>query len=113
MDKKNLDGIIDWKLAKKLANGQMEIAKELFDLLLETLPEHREKLDHAFQKNDLYGLQQEAHKLHGATCYCGTPRLKEAAKELETAAKNNQNGHVIKTYNNLCAEISLIFTAKK
>ena len=34
-------------------------------------------------------LKQQIHKLHGALCYCGVPRLKAIVMHLESKLKNN------------------------
>lgn len=36
---------------------------------------------------DFTGLKAEVHKLHGACCYTGLPRLQELVSELESALK--------------------------
>lgn len=103
--------VIDWKLASQLANGNMKLAKELFNLLKTTLPEHIENLQKAQNENDSTALQKEAHKLHGAACYTGTPRLKEAAKTLELALQNKQTNEINDLYEILLKEIDAVLKA--
>ena len=56
-------------------------------------------------------LHAEAHKLHSATCYCGTPRLKNAAKDLEDISKSNDNSKIKESYQKLLDEITAVLQA--
>jgi len=51
--------------------------------------------------------KMEVHKLHGGTCYCGTPKLKDAAKQLEIAIKSNDKA-TDRLYKKLCKEIKAV-----
>ena len=84
------NNIVDWTLGEKLANGNRALAKELFDMLLETLPQHKQEIQTAYDKKNFTQLAQAVHKLHGATCYVGTVRLKQATEDLEHGAKQIQ-----------------------
>lgn len=81
--------VIDLKLGQTLVGDDVDMAKELLVMLANNLREHEQIIKHAFSKKDISALLKEAHKLHGATCYTGTPRLKQAAYDLEQAAKKN------------------------
>lgn len=80
--------ILDIPLAIEQAGGNAELARDLFTMLLDELPHHRDKLQQAFQAGDQQALWDHAHKVYGATAYCGVPALREAAGELETAIKS-------------------------
>lgn len=107
----NKDDIVNWNLAIERAGGKKELAKNLFKLLIKTLPKHLEKLKTAFENKDLAALHAEAHKLHSATCYCGTPRLKNAAKNLENLSKTKKTEEIKKTYDKICDEIAAVLKA--
>ena len=47
------------------------------------LPDYEKRLKTSFKNKEFEELRNISHKLKGATTYCGTPRLKEAAKILE------------------------------
>jgi two-component system sensor histidine kinase BarA len=104
--------IIDWDLAIERAGGKKELAKELFELLVKTLPQHQNELKVAFEDNDFDALHTAAHKLHSATCYCGTPRLKQAAKNLEELAKTTKTTEIKESYDKLCNEIIAVLKTK-
>ena len=75
--------IIDLELGAQLIGGNVEKAKKTIKILVDMLPDYKKQLGAAFKKNDFEKLRNISHKLKGATTYCGTPRLKEAAKILE------------------------------
>ncbi|HID49040.1 MAG TPA: hypothetical protein EYP40_05400 [Chromatiales bacterium] len=83
--------ILDISLAIEQAGGNAELARDLFSMLLDELPHHRDKLRQAFEAGDQQALWDHAHKVYGATAYCGVPALREAAGELETAIKSRSS----------------------
>jgi len=97
--------IFDHKLALKLADNKYQLAKEMFEMLIACLPKHQNELDEAFQKQDLKELLMATHKLHGAVCYSGTPRLTAAIYQLESALKTNNTKEIKKLYQQVIEEI--------
>ena len=106
---KNELPIIDLKLGAEIFNGDVEAAKRMIDALVKLLPEDLQKLKTAFCKRDNTQLKDLAHYIKGGASYCGTPRLKSAASELENIidAKNSSD-KIQLAYENLCQEIELI-----
>lgn len=81
--------IIDWELGLRLAGNKEDIAKDMLELLINSLPEEI-ALINTFSKDRNYSqLLKQLHRLHGAICYCGLPRLKLLVSRLETDLKNN------------------------
>ena len=74
--------------AKQLANGNEKLAIELFTMLINELPEHRNGILQALKDNDTHMLKEVTHKLNGASRCCGTPALRNAASSLETTINN-------------------------
>jgi two-component system sensor histidine kinase BarA len=70
---------IDWESSLKLANNKPALAKELLTLLVNELPQFRTHINDAYVNKDFKELHRHIHKLHGATCYCGVPKLREIA----------------------------------
>jgi len=95
--------IIDWELADSLANGSRDLAREMLNILLTDLPNDKWEIAAAFNANDFETMLKLVHKLHGAVCYCGTPRLKEAVFNLEVALKL-RNEDVEELYHILCEQ---------
>jgi len=76
---------IDWELGIKLAGGRMELAKEFFEKLIAILPAEKQKINNDYEKRHWKALRDHVHKLHGACCYCGVPKLRHCVQKLETA----------------------------
>ncbi|MDH3948438.1 MAG: Hpt domain-containing protein [Gammaproteobacteria bacterium] len=79
--------MLDIPHAIEQAGGNPDLARELFSMLLQELPELKHKLNQAFNSADKQGLWDHAHKIHGSTAYCGVPLLQKAARDLEQAIK--------------------------
>ncbi|MCK5335664.1 MAG: Hpt domain-containing protein, partial [Gammaproteobacteria bacterium] len=78
--------------AKKLAGGNQELAKELFEMLITELPAYEEKIRIALDDNNIKDLKYFVHKINGATSYCGVPKLRHAVSELENKIDTNDLG---------------------
>jgi two-component system sensor histidine kinase BarA len=79
--------IIDWNLSKKLAGNNEQTAKEMLALLIKSLPLDLDQIKKHFLQKQNLELLRSVHRLHGALCYCGVPRLKQATQALENALK--------------------------
>ena len=82
-----MEKIVDTVQALEQAGGSEQLAKELFSMLLNELPAHQQAISQAHASGDLEALWDPAHKLYGATAYCGVPALRTAAKKLEDAIR--------------------------
>lgn len=83
--------MLDITQAIEQAGGNPDLAKELFTMLLNELPDQKEKLNQAIAKGDTQALWDHTHKLHGSTAYCGVPALREATKEMKEALKQQSS----------------------
>lgn len=81
--------VIDWELGTQLANNNRALAEELLELLLKQLPHEFSLIQQAYKNDNIPLTLQYLHKLHGAVCYCGVPRLKKAISALEKAYKEH------------------------
>ena len=97
--------VIDEELALEQAGGSLELAKELFDMLLKELSQFERVLRAAFECRDWETLQRSAHKLTGAAIYCGVPALKLASETLETKLKRGHTEDVGAYVTHLLEEI--------
>ncbi len=86
--------IIDKSIALEKAGGDAGLAKELFGMLLKSLPELQQRLNQAIQ-SDKQAFLEAAHKMYGATAYCGVPQLREFAKALEDAIKDGSDDEML------------------
>jgi len=97
--------VIDLKLALEQAGDNEELAKELFEMLLKEIPEHKQKLNIAIKENDLQGCWDHAHKIYGSTAYCGVPALRKAAQRMESAVKNEDMAEIEEKFADLSKEM--------
>ncbi len=81
--------VIDESFQRELESGQVAIANELFALFIKTLPEDVANINQAHRQQDFSLLKDRVHHLHGASCYCGVPRLKKTVATLETVLIEN------------------------
>ncbi|TKB46173.1 two-component sensor histidine kinase BarA [Thalassotalea mangrovi] len=77
-------GVIDWSLALERSGNRPELAKEMLSMLLKSLPETKALLQELMEAKDKHGLYQAIHKLNGACCYNGVPRLERICRDIET-----------------------------
>ena len=78
--------MFDRKLALRLTGGNMELANELFQMLVNDLPNMKRVLNQATNPLDSKRLENAAHKIQGAASYCAVNAIKESAALLEKAA---------------------------
>lgn len=88
-------GIIDWDEALRLANNNHQLAKEMLQLLTERLPDDRDDIVNAFNNQDLSRTKQLSHKLRGALCYCGVPRLRQVVERLDNELKKPASADIL------------------
>ncbi len=74
---------LDWALALHQAANKAELARDLLQMLLDFLPEVEQRVAQCMAQNDVDGLREIIHKLHGSASYSGVPRLKQLCQQLE------------------------------
>tara|TARA_A200000159_G_scaffold156249_2_gene170979 strand:+ start:11742 stop:14879 length:3138 start_codon:yes stop_codon:yes gene_type:complete len=78
---------LDWQLALKRANQNRDLAMELLREFIAHLPQAAEVIRSEWDARHYKGVQDEIHRLHGACCYTGVPKLQALANEMESALK--------------------------
>ena len=78
-----------------LAKSNSSLAKDMLSMLLSTLPEERKKIDESAVNSDLDTMYEAIHRLHGACCYCGVPRLRSATKVLDRQLRDRDEHQLI------------------
>ena len=81
--------IIDWEDSTRLAGHKKELARDMLNMLARDLPQDLQTMQTLHQNKNYQELLRTVHKLHGAVCYTGTPRLKSILSTLETNLKTN------------------------
>lgn len=70
--------------------GDMELAAEIAAIFLEDAAENMDKIRQAVSRKDFGALGQAAHSLKGASANLAGMRVRQAAEDLERAAKENK-----------------------
>lgn len=94
---------LDPNLGIELSFGDHATWKMALGMLLDDLPGFGAMLDEA--ADDVQQLMHVAHKLVGASCYCGTISLNETAKQLESHCRQNDFSHVKESLHKLILQI--------
>lgn len=67
--------------------GDEKLASELLEALLVSLPADLSSLIELLEAGDWPGIDDAAHRIRGATAYCGASALDKALQALKVAAK--------------------------
>lgn len=81
---------LDWQLAVKRANYNEDAARELLDEFVVMLPTIIQDIQANHKTAKINSIHADVHKLHGACCYTGVPRLQRLCFEIESQFKTNQ-----------------------
>ncbi|KAA9002499.1 two-component sensor histidine kinase BarA [Affinibrenneria salicis] len=74
---------LDWELALSQAANKSDLARDLLRMLLDFLPQVRERVGAILNGQPDDGIVDLIHKLHGSSSYSGVPRLKQLCNQLE------------------------------
>lgn len=100
--------IFDRDLALERAGGNRDLAEELFGMLVNELPEYRDKLDVAHRDGNIDQVIFIAHRINGSATYTGVPALKAAAEALEISLKQGETGGMARQIKCLEDEIARV-----
>ncbi|MDA8478570.1 two-component sensor histidine kinase BarA [Citrobacter sp. Awk 4] len=84
----NPDATLDWQLALRQAAGKSSLARDMLQMLLDFLPEVRNKIEEQLVGENPEGLVDLIHKLHGSCGYSGVPRMKSLCQFIEQQLRN-------------------------
>lgn len=102
---------LDWEESLQLANNEEQLAKDLLDMLIKELPEFQAEFKKAIQSNDRNQLKQQSHKLHGACCYIGVPKLRQLTEMLEDQSQSINQDQLANLVNQINSEIEAVMRA--
>lgn len=100
--------IVDWAASLRIANNNSDLAEEMHQILIETLPKDRDQIKAAHELKDMDLLRQNVHRLIGAVRYCGVPRLQRAIDALETIVKTGNEAELRGAINLLDKEVDSV-----
>lgn len=98
--------IFDAAYAMRLANNKLDLAIDMFSMLLDSLEEDQQSIESMWENQQKEPLLQHIHKIHGATRYCGTPCLMNTLERVETALKNYELTECEELYNKALESIN-------
>ncbi|EFS9335023.1 TPA: two-component sensor histidine kinase BarA [Salmonella enterica] len=79
----NPNATLDWQLAFRQAAGKPDLARDMLQMLIDFLPEVRNKIEEQLVGENPNGLVDLVHKLHGSCGYSGVPRMKNLCQLIE------------------------------
>jgi len=82
-----MQNIFSLEKALNIVDGRADIAKEMFDMLADSLDAEKKLIKHHLENQDTDKLIEVIHRIHGASKYTGTVNLARHAGFLETHLK--------------------------
>ena len=79
----NANITLDWSLALRQSANKPDLAREMLQMLVDFLPEVRNKVEEQLVGENPEDLVDAIHKLHGSCGYSGVPRLKNLCHLVE------------------------------
>lgn len=107
-----LSEVFDLDKALTMAGNRAQAAKDLFDMLMQSLIEDRRLLIHHFEHHDLDKLIATVHRIHGASKYSGTIELTKHANYLETHLKELGFEEVEEVFDDFMASLERLENAQ-
>lgn len=108
IEDENRNQSLDWSLSLKLANNNEQLAIDMLKMLVDSNFDTGRNIHAAYQSQDFDQLLQHVHKLHGASCYVGTPKLKHLSNVYETLLKKQQYNKLEELHEQLLAELEVV-----
>ncbi|MCV2886447.1 ATP-binding protein [Aestuariibacter sp. AA17] len=102
---------LDWDLAVTRANHNKDAAKDMLMAFNEQLPAILLQIESSWKTHDLTATQNLVHKLHGACCYTGVPKLQSLCDEIESKLKKNTTHKLAERISVLLSEGELVVSA--
>jgi two-component system sensor histidine kinase BarA len=100
-------------MALERAGGNQELARELYQMLQDELPNYLNNIQQHYRSGNHTSLLEVVHKLNGSSTYCGVPALKEAASNLEEQLKQGLEANYTDGIDRLVTEIQRLQQAPK
>ncbi len=108
IESENKEVTLDWQLSLKLANNNTELAIDMLRMLVESNFETSKQIHAAYQAQEFESLLHHVHKLHGASSYLGTPKLKRLSSQYETKLKKQLYNQLEGIHSELLIELNKI-----
>lgn len=96
---------IDLEMGAEIIDSTEQEAKELLQMLIGSLEEDAPVLKNAVTRQNPDDIYSAIHKIYGALCYCGAPKLRITGKNLKLAAKAQDLPETLKLYENFMSAV--------
>ncbi|WP_419811244.1 ATP-binding protein [Bacterioplanoides sp.] len=100
--------VFDAKEGLKHANYNLELAIDMFSMLLNSLQRDSDAALEAWELEDFELLIEKVHKIHGACRYCGVPLLRQTVNDFETELKSGGKRQLPEHMRNFMAQIQTL-----
>ena len=101
---------VDWELALKRANHSFEGAREVLTEFAHQLPDIVTEVQASWREENIEQTAAIVHKLHGACCYTGVPKLHDLCSEIEVALKQKHTYNMAERIATLVTEAELVLS---
>ncbi len=101
------------ELAKRSMNNDLELIELLLNKFFKALPEQIIATKAYINAGDYKAAEEVAHKIHGSAAYCGTPRIKQAAKQLEVDLEKQEPARISQAVQSLDDEAKKLTASKE
>ncbi|MFT6270298.1 MAG: two-component system sensor histidine kinase BarA [Alphaproteobacteria bacterium] len=99
---------IDWGMALRLCYNNQDSAIEFLDAFTQRLLLHANEIESGWEQQRADLMLASVHKLHGACCYTGVPRLQVFCDQAQTLLKTEPLEQHSKTITSLLLEINQV-----
>jgi signal transduction histidine kinase/DNA-binding response OmpR family regulator/HPt (histidine-containing phosphotransfer) domain-containing protein len=104
--------ILDPQMGVELSFGDRETWRTIIGMLFGDLSGYVSRLIEATSAGDMEKLCQTAHKLAGASSYCGTPALNQQARQVERLARKGDADSTARAVDALLRQIERLLALK-
>ena len=87
---------IEHELTLKLSGNNKKLARDVYNMLANELPDYSSQLKNAIDHGNSEELSLIIHKLEGVTCHVGLPRLKQLLSEYALSKKTGDDPKYLK-----------------
>ena len=97
---------IEWDQSLALVNHNEALARDMLSMFIDSLDNDAKLLEQAWANNDHGELKDIVHKIHGASRYCGLPKLSTKLKKAEFYLNRKPHAPLA----TLCESLLIAFT---
>ena len=101
---------MDWQLALRRAHNNRDAALELMESFIRQLPQSVESIETSYEQRDFEELQQQVHRIHGASTYTGASKFQALCDEIESSLKRQHYSDIQNKLPTLVSESEIVIS---